>query len=371
MEPNAKSEWDAYVASEKARVEPFLKKYGFILDAKQPQTIGERYLTRPIGGGRKVVFFGKNINTGQRVVIKTSNESRGIEELKLERRSREMLHRINFAYRVFSSPEELFFDEAHGILITEFIEQDRAFLERPLKEQFAIALEALKAQEGAHATAAAHWALLEKTMLNHHYYVTAGEYRKIGAYAQDIVAILKLHTESDAELSVALDRTIKLIREHEETLERYSDFLTHWDFIPQNFRIRDGKLYLLDHSSIRFGNKYEGWARFINFMTLYNPPLAEALVAYVRLNRAPEELLCLKLMRLYRLVELLRYYATWLGKTEGNLRTLTLARIAFWTEALTAVLDDAPLDLATVLQYKEQRYSLRSEDEKKRQQGLH
>lgn len=367
----AEQDWKAYVAQEEKRVAPILAHLGFELDAYQPQTIGERHLTRPVGGGRKTVFFGRRVKDGMRVVVKTSSEEKGIAELAHERRSRTMLANLGFAYAAFSLPEILGFDERAGILISEYIEQDMPFLERPLNEQFVLALESFKAQESAHAVTAGHWESLASLMGPADYYIKPGEYRKIEQYAQDIVGASLDDEGLKSKLESALDQAIDLIRKDETALERYDGFLTHWDFIPQNFRIRDGKLYLLDLTSVRFGNKYEGWARFINFMTLYNPPLAEALVAYVRLNRAPEELLCLKLMRLYRLVELLRYYATWLGKTEGNLRTLTLARIAFWTEALTAVLDDAPLDPATVQQYKEQRDSLRSEDEKKRQQGLH
>ena len=48
-------------------------------------------------------------------------------------------------------------------------------------------------------------------------------------------------------------------------------------------------MYLLDHSSLRFGNKYEGWARFRNFTTFYNRPLEEALLLYMRNNRAEEK----------------------------------------------------------------------------------
>lgn len=168
-----------------------------------------------------------------------------------------------------------------------------------------------------------------------------------------------------------LDETIVEIKENEETLDRYGGFLTHWDFVPQNFRIRNKRLYLLDHSSIRFGNKYESWARFLNFMTLYNPELAGALVEYVRRNREPEELKSLKLMRLYRLVELIRYYAAWLMNTEENLYELTRARIAFWTNVLDAVLHDREVSMEAIRDYRTKRDALRSDEEKKRQIGLH
>lgn len=365
MERDVKKNWELYVAQEKMRVEPLLARKGFSLDDEQPQTIGERYLTRPIGGGRKVVFFGRRLTDGMRVVIKTSSESRGIAELRQEQDVRKMLRRIKFAYQAFSLPGDILFDSTHGILIAEYIAQEKSFLDRPLKEQFAIALNAFKAQEAAHITTSGHESVVTD------YYIQADEYRKIGAYTQDLVGLLIDDKELYSKLDVALDRTIVLIKDNEETLDRYGGFLTHWDFIPQNFRIRDGKLYLLDHTSIRFGNKYEGWARFINFMTLYNPPLADALIEYVRLNRTEEELLALKVMRAYRLTELIRYYATWLSKTTGDTHELARTRIAFWTEALKAVLDDYKVSAATIEAYKTRRDALRSEDEKLRQKGLH
>lgn len=361
---DAKSEWEAYVAHEKARIMPFLAQRGIRLDEDQPQTIGERYLTRPVGGGRKIVLFGRT-NDRRRVVIKTSDETKGKQELKLEQDVRQMLTRLRFAYEIFSLPEVLWSDVENGILVTEYVEQNKPFLERPLEEQFAIALGAFKAQEAAHITTAGH----EFSVAD--YYIKAGEYKKIGAYAQDIVGMLSGEKDLSARLDPLLNRTIGLIRDNEKTLDRYGGFLTHWDFIPQNFRIRDGKLYLLDLTSMRFGNKYEGWARFINFMTLYNPSLADALVAYVRLNRTREESLDLKIMRAYRLVELLRYYAAWLHKTSGTTRELARARVAFWTEVLEAVLDDREVSSAIIEAYKAKRDVLRTADEKRRQAGLH
>ena len=44
-----KQKWEQYCTEETARAVPILTKYGFSLDATQPHTTGERYLTRPIG----------------------------------------------------------------------------------------------------------------------------------------------------------------------------------------------------------------------------------------------------------------------------------------------------------------------------------
>jgi hypothetical protein len=368
---DTKNEWDAYVARERARVEPLLNEHGFSLDEYQPQTIGERYLTRPVGGGRKVVFFGHRNTDNMRVVIKTSNEEAGMEELEWERRARKLLDQIKFAYETFYSPEEISFAKRPDILITEYIEQDTTFLERSLQEQFDIILKAFKAQESAHATTSKHLSMLKQLMSTHHHHIQSGEYRKIGAYAQDIISSIPDDAPYYKKIEALTDRAISLVNTNYETLDRYDGFLTHWDFIPQNFRIRDDKLYLLDHTSIRFGNKYESWARFINFMELYNPPLARALVQYVRDNRAPEELLALKIMRVYRLVELIRYYATWLSKTEGSVKKLAEERIAFWSEVFQCVLDEKEVPISVVESYKQKRDNLRSDDEKERQRGLH
>ena len=168
-----------------------------------------------------------------------------------------------------------------------------------------------------------------------------------------------------------MEAALKFVESNKQPLEQYCGFLTHWDFTPQNIRVHGGKIYLLDHSSLRFGNKYEGWARFVNFMELYNPALARALVQYVKDNRTPEESLALKVKRAYRLAELMRYYTGWLPRTTENLHKLAEARIAFWKNILQAVLDDKEVSPSLVEEYKKTRDSLRSEEEKQRQQGLH
>lgn len=360
---NTKHEWEKYCTQMLAELAPILNKHGYELDPKQPHIMGERFLTRPIEGATKLVLLGRRTKDGLRVVIKASNDREGIKELEAERRARDLLEEIKFAYKTFFSPPEIAFftrreTRGFGILVTEFIEQEKSFLERPIEDQFRLALGAFKAQEGLHATAYGHQSVLRAVgeMCGIDYVKKASE------YARDLSAL-----GIDSMLATA----VELIRTHQETLDRYGGFLTHWDFIPQNFRIRDDKLYLIDHSSIRFGNKYEGWARFINFMVLYNPPLADALVEYVRLNRAPEESLALQLMRVYRLTELIRYYTGWLERTEDNLHELTRARIVFWTEVLRAVLDGKKVSSEAIEEYKKKRDELRSDDEKFRQKDLH
>lgn len=333
-------------------VEPLLARLGYTLDERQPHIAGERHLTGPLGGGRKLLLLGTK--DGKKVVIKISKDPLAVAEMAHERTCRDLLERIAFAAEVFHSPKELAYETHAGytVLVTEYVEQDRSFLERPIEEQFALALSAFKAQESAHAATYEHARAIKNTFGE----MRSAEYlQKLAEYARE--------TE--------LPHALSFIQDHQETLEQYCGFLTHWDFTPQNIRVRDGVVYLLDHSSLRFGNKYEGWARFINFMELYNPPLAHALVQYVRDNRTQEESLSLRLMRVYRLVELVRYYTGWLPRTEGNLHTLAQARIVFWTEVLAAVLDDRNISNELVEDYKKTRDHLRSEEEKERQKGLH
>jgi hypothetical protein len=339
---------------ELANAAPVLSHMGYALDDKQPHIAGERALTGPIGGGHKLLLLGKGAG-GARVAIKMSRDPKGIAEIRHERVCRDLLERIRFASEVFHSPKEMAFMKRGGyaVLVTEFIEQDRAFLERPIEEQFALALSAFKAQEGAHAATYEHARAIKGTF---------GEMR-----SRDYLGKLREY----ARETPGLDAALSFVEGSSAALEQYCGFLTHWDFMPQNIRVRGGCIYLLDHSSLRFGNKYEGWARFINFMELYNPPLARALVRYVKDNRAPEESLALKAMRAYRLAELIRYYDGWLGRAEGNLRELAQARIDFWKSVLSAALDDREPSPELVEGYKKTRDALRSEEEKERQKGLH
>lgn len=361
METDPVQTWEAYTTRLLARLVPALASLNYALDDEQPHIQGERHVIQAVGGGRKLVLLGHFAN-GKRVVIKVADDPEGIRELKHEHACRAVLERIHFAYGEFFAPAELFFGQRDCLVmsVTEFIAQDKPFLERPVEDQFTIALNAFKAQESAHATTAAHVAWVARTFGEMH----AAQYcANARAYIRDMSRTCLKNND--------LARAEELLCGNQETLDRYGSFLTHWDFLPQNFRIKDDKLYLLDQSSLRFGNKYEGWARFVNFMELYNPPLARALVRYVADNRAPEEKLCLKLMRAYRLLELTLHHALLLPRTTGNLHTLSAARVAFWTTVLACVLDDRDVPTETVDTYKAKRDALRSDDEKIRQKDLH
>lgn len=361
-----KQKWEQYCTEEIARTTPILTKYRFSLDVTQPHIKGERYLTRPIGGAKKLLLLGKRDSDGIRVVIKISTEKKGIEEMQHERICRDMLTKMSFAHNILYSPRELFFTKEKGIaiMISEFIEQECSFTERPIPEQFTLALSILKAQEQAHATTYEHRRVVYRTFGE----MNSSDYlRKCNSH----ISAIRAMSSSNKILCDTIDRALHFFIKNIQTIEQYSGFLTNWDLTPQNIRISEDHIYFLDHASFHFGNKYESWARFINFMSLYEPQVAEALVLYVRDNRTPEESLSLKLLRIYRLIELIRFYTEWLPRTEGDMKKLAFARIDFWNTVLKATLDDKFIPKETVDAYKRTRDALRSVDEKQRQIGLH
>ena len=103
-------------------------------------------------------------------------------------------------------------------------------------------------------------------------------------------------------------------------------------------------------------------------MLIHSPELERLFVEYVRRSRGEDEYLSLRLMRAYKIVFLLEYYARALQKTTGDLHALTLARLAYWREALSAILKDRPLQKEITQKYIATRNALRSEEEKERQQ---
>lgn len=367
MGTDHKHAWETYIAEELEALRPILTSHGYTLDDNQLHTKGERYLQQAVTttSGKKLILLGAH-SSGTRVVIKATRDPQGIRELEHEEVCRSVLHAIDFAGDVFETPEVLenVTENDFRIRVTRFIDQPGSFLERPIEEQFVFALRAFKAQESAHATTFNHRKLIGDTfgMRDAETYLTT-----FASFVHRTIAALP-----DAyDLSERLHEAHRMLTAHERTIEQYCDFLTHTDFVPHNIRIEGDTIVLLDHSSLTFGNKYEGWARLLNFMTLYNPPLTDLLTQYVKDNRTPEESVALSLMRIYRLGEIIWYYARTLGESEGDLRTLNRARVTFWSTVLGHMLSNTPVPQSVVDNYKKTRDSLRSEDEKKRQQGLH
>lgn len=360
-------DWNTYKEHELALLIPVLNLHGYTLDSVQPHIAGERFLMHAVTttSGSKLILLGTDAND-TRVVIKATRDEAGICELAHEELCRNVLGSIDFAKDTFRTPRhvERINESDFVITVTEFIPQEKTFLERSIEEQFDIALNAFKGQEGAHATTFKHRALIKSTFGIR----DSDTYRvNFDSFQKNCALSLPQH---DGLHSLLRDAYQELLNE-KETIEQYCGFLTHTDFVPHNIRISNDTIYLLDHSSLTFGNKYEGWARFINFMTLYNPPLQRALEKYVYENRTPEESVSLRVMRIYRLGEILWYYVRATGLSTGSLHTLNTARIKFWSEVLAHVLKNTEVPQSVIEAYTQTRDSLRSEDEKQRQQGLH
>ena len=364
MTSDAKLSWEEYRDRELAILNPLLNELGFSLDEKQPHIGGERYLMRAVttASGMKLLLLGKETSTGRRVVIKTSSEEGGQGEIAHERVCKDMLTRAQLTSTSLLFPEELLFTErqSYTIAVQLFIETQGQFIDRPVDEQFRIALRALEAQEAVQVTT------FERLGLDVDVFGrrTASDYEKqAAAFAGDVVAAFPEKRE-------LVERALQFVQEGVSTIEAYGDTLTHTDFVPHNLRVVGEDVYLLDLSSLRFGNKYEGWARFLNFMELYNPELVGMFSKHVQENR-PEEVEALALMRVYRLLEILWYYRNTLDRSEGDLLTLNRARIDWWAHVLERTLEGEGSVPETRLAYITLRDSLRSPEEKVRQQGLH
>lgn len=364
---DSKKAWEEYCAHELTLIRPILAHHGFTLDEAQPHISGERYLMQAVttASGKKLILLGKD-SAGEKVVIKATRDEAGKHEILHERSCRDLLTKIDFAGDVFHTPEELALLTHNGytISIQRFIDQECSFLERPLEMQFDLVLKAFKSQESAHATTWKHRAHIRDTF----------SIREVDTYLHTFATFkenIKTALPTYTDLHTLLDDAEKTLRENSIVIEQYSGFLTHTDFVPHNIRISGSTIYLLDHSSLTFGNKYEGWARFLNFMTLYNPPLERALVQYVKDNRTREESVSLRMMRIYRLGEIIWYYVRTLDSSNDNLLILNTERIHFWTKILSYIQKDVAVPESVVENYKAKRDALRSDDEKKRQKGLH
>lgn len=369
MPANDKEVWEAYRAKELLRIQPVLEKLGYTLDATQVHTGGERYLMvhkRDVGGGGlKLVLTGVRTADSKKVVIKVSRDPEGILEIERERESREILSALPFAVWTFHMPQELLYEHVgeYVIFVTEYIEQEMPLLARTLDEQFFMTLRAFETQEGVHATTFEHAAAISDAfgISGADKYLESLDYFSAQAWASD---------PKNAELALALARTREFLHEHKTVIERYCGFLTHADFVPNNLRVQEHTLYLLDYASLYFGNKYESWARFLNYMVHHNPALESALMEYVRANRSAQEYLSLRLMRAYKLAFLLQFWTKALAHTAGDTHDLVRLRVTFWTKVLCYVLDDVPVPPEDVAFMVAQEARLRTDEEKARQREL-
>ena len=265
-----------------------LKNIGVVLDPEQPHISGERFLQSP----HKLVLLGKW--KGTRVVVKASNHPEGKREIQQEKTARDTLKKLAFASDVLLMPEELYAGEQEGytLFITAYIPQEKSLMSLPVSEQFFSMLRAFEAQEAFHATTWEHDRMIGGVFHALH----AKDY--VEAF-DDYVRAVQQHYPN-AELLHDLAHAQDFLREHSTDIERYCGHLTHSDFAPHNFRASARQLYVLDYTAIHFGNKYEGWARFLNFMLIHNPELERMLDEYVKVERGEGEYLDLRPMRVYK-----------------------------------------------------------------------
>lgn len=362
MRANEKQEtWVKWRDNELERARTQLQEKRFILDDEQVHISGERFLV----SGRKLVLTGKREGDTLPIVIKWSTDMAGVEEIRDEHRRREILNNIHFANRTMRFPKELYFDDAGSsiVLVSEYIAQEKIFVQLPISEQFFFALSALESQEGTHVATHEHERLLLSmgAAMGHDDYL-----KQFDAWCENIA----VRTPSLHKLHGSLKQARAFLHVNRHSIGRYCGILTHTDFVPHNLRVAGRQIFTLDHTSLIIGCKYESWARFINFMALYNPELERMLLRYVKENRGEDEYLCLRAMRIYKLGFLLQHHVAAHEISEGNLHLLTGERITFWTHILNSVLHDTIPSPEIIAHYKSRAIELRTPEETKRHQDI-
>ncbi len=371
MKSNLTESWQSFVESETSFFLPILNNLGFEINNDQPHTKGERGAFR----AKKIILLGERLSDKLKVVIKCARYKEGKEEILQEKKARGNLKNVDFAYHEFLEPKEIYFEnnkrENYLIQVTEFIHENIQFLDRDPKDQFNIAFRSFITQEGIHAVTAKHNKIIKKLFNTFDFEI----YKKnLFNYKNKILEFV-----NNAEFTDLLNNSEDLFLQNKYRIQQYSGFLTHTDFVPHNFRVRndDGveRVYLLDHSAIIIGNKHDGWARFLNFCVLHSPIIEKWFVQYFKNNRSQEEIESLKLMRIYRLFELVDHHATIYKNTSEvenkELKELSKKRVFFWLELLKAVYENRELDSQIIEDYKNNRDSLRSQSEKERQKVLY
>ncbi len=337
-------------------VSGILEKLGFVLDEDQPHISGERFLMMR----DKFVLMGKRFSDEKKVVIKASNLDLGKSEIVNEKKARDVLSKVSFSRETILIPKEIYYGEHDGYLfsITEFIKQESVFPSFPLDVQFFLILGTLELMEGFHAPSHENLNLIKGSLP----VLYAREYFK---NFTEFVERSKNYKE-DPSVYQSMQEADKMLWDNKEIIDIYCNYLTHTDLAPGNFKVSENNLYLLDLSSMQFGNKYEGWARFLNWAILHSPELEETLDKYVKDN-FKEEYQSLRMMRIYKAGLLIDYYIRSIEKTEGDLKKLTEKRIELWHKVLRSLMENKPMPKDYLVSYKTERNELRSKDELERQ----
>jgi hypothetical protein len=169
---------------------------------------------------------------------------------------------------------------------------------------------------------------------------------------------------------VVLREALETLKVQKSKIEKYCDFITHDDFVPHNMRVKETDVVVLDHSSLILGNKYESWARFINFMLIFNFDLSRMLSNFVLDNRGKEEYEVLNIMRIYKIGFLINFYAKSIGKTSGKLNELQNFRLEWWTNICRKLMNGEEVSVEESIIHNQKLDELRDEEEKKRQEGI-
>lgn len=334
---------------------------GFALEAEQPHLSGERYLMTK----GKLVLVGVRQHDGTRVIVKASRHASGREEIQREKEIRDLLASVSFANDTLLFPREITSGEwgAYLIWISEFIPQEGVFAAYPIEEQFFLLLKAFEMQEAFHATTGEHLRTVKNAL---EVVEGSGYLARFEGFRRDNVAARPGNHALDATLS----RAHALLAGEKRLIDVHARYLTHADFVPGNFRVHEHQVYLLDFSSVLFGNRYEGWARFQNYAVIHDPDIAPLIEDYVLKNRGKSHALCLRLMRIYKMGFLIAYYARSLSRTSGNLRLLTEKRLTLWHALLEALVDQRPTPTDLIDTYRMERNALRSPEETERQKDF-
>jgi hypothetical protein len=338
-------------------ISPVLSGLGFELEKKQPHIGGERMILSQ----KKLVLLCTEKSTGNRAVAKCSKFKEGIDEIKREKEVRSHLTNVKFALDELALPKEMFFGEKNGylIFITQYINQEKIFVGYSLLDQFFMALRALERQESFHATTYEHLNIIKNTF----------DVQTPQNYSEKFDYFIKNINKNceNSQISFLFEKTKKFFDENLKIIETYSYYLIHEDLVPHNFRIENLQIHTLDCASLHYGNKYESWARFLNYMTIHNPELENKLTNYIKNNRGENEYFCLRLMKIFKIAQLMNYHSGLLDKIDGNFLALTKIRLVFWSKFLSRLLEDKKISAAEHSDYIQKRNALRSEEEKERQ----
>lgn len=286
---------------------------------------------------------------------------RAKEEIKQEKKVRDIISSFKPFKKAILLPKEIYFGEKgnHQIFVTEFIPQERVFISLPLRKQFTTIVKTFTKREVLNGKTFD----VVRTKFKSFPFLKARDYLKNFKEFQS--SILKNYRTPVIE--EATREGHKLLKNNKSIIEDHCDHLVHTDFAPHNFRVRGGKLYTLDCSAFLFGHKYEELARLLNYMVIHNSALEKKLNKYIFEKRGREEFLSLKLMRIYKIHHLLKFYSDALSKTKHDLLALTTHRVEFWKDVLRCVMQDRQIDGKILKVYLKNRDHLRSAEEKKRQ----